>query len=61
MKILKKWFEYSTRELYEMLNYFEKMNNQSKVELVMEQVNNRNGGMLGYYTWKASIETDIRG
>jgi len=59
MKIEKDWDEYSTTELYEMLTYFKKMNNESKEKLVTEVIegsNGRSGGMLGYYIWCALEE-----
>ena len=54
MKIEKDWDEYSTTQLYEMLDYFKKMNNESKAKLVADYIeHNRNRGMLGYWLWGA--------
>ena len=57
MKIEKDWDEYSTTQLYEMLDYFKKMNNESKTKLVTEVIEeSRSRGMLGYFMWCALEE-----
>jgi len=53
----KDWDIYSITQLYEMLAYFKKMNNESKAKLVADYIeHNCNRGMLGYYIWCALEE-----
>ena len=57
MKIEKDWDEYSTTQLYEMLDYFKKMNNEFKTKLVTGVIEeSRDRGMLGCYMWCALKE-----